>query len=150
MTVEVREELFRKIDQMQNASAGSTCSPPVFDLMDVDVVSFNMETKVLVNRFPVKKEYLNPYNIMQGGMIAAAIDNTIGPLSMLVARANVTRNLEVKYSKPVRIEDGIICVTARYVGEENGFLLFEAKVTNDEGKKLAQARSKHWPLPDRK
>jgi len=34
---------------------------------------------------------------MQGGMIAAAVDNTIGPLSFLVAAPNVTRRLEMKY-----------------------------------------------------
>ncbi len=149
MTVEVRDELFRKIAQIQQTKTGTIDSPPVFELMDVDVISFDAELKVLVNKFPVKQEYMNPYKIMQGGMIAAAIDNTIGPLSMVVAKANITRHLEIKYSKPVELGLGSILVTARYVGEENGFLLFDAKVTTEDGIKLAQAKSRHWPIPEK-
>lgn len=145
MSVEVREELFRKIAEIQ-AQGEEIDSPPIFELMEVDVVSYDLEKKVLVNKFPVKKEYMNPYKIMQGGMIAAAIDNTIGPLSMLVAKANITRNLDVKYSKPVELHHKHILVTARYLREENGFLLFDARVTTMDGKKLAQAKSRHWPI----
>lgn len=150
MSFEVREELFRKIGLIQRSEQEAIDSPPVFDLMDVDVVSFDLELKVLVNKFPVKKEYMNPYRIMQGGMIAAAIDNTIGPLSMLVAKANITRNLDVKYSKPVSSDYEFIFVTARYLGEENGFLHFDAKVTSEAGIKLAQAKARHWPIPEKK
>jgi hypothetical protein len=41
---------------------------------------------------------------MQGGMIATAVDNTIGPLRDVVAPPNVTRTLEMRNSHPVNSE----------------------------------------------
>ena len=65
--------------------------PPVFTSMQGEFVDFDLEEGILVTRFPVRQDYLNPYGAMQGGMVAAAVDNTLGPLSMLVAPPNVTR-----------------------------------------------------------
>ena len=44
---------------------------------------------------------------MQGGMIAAAVDNIVGRLSMLIAPPNFTRNLEMKYKKAINSDLGI-------------------------------------------
>jgi len=49
--------------------------------MKGEVIDYDMEHETLTNRFPVLAEHLNPYGNIQGGIIAAAIDNTIGPLS---------------------------------------------------------------------
>ena len=49
---------------------------------------------------------------MQGGMTMAAIDNAVGPLSMLVAPLNVTRNVESKPLKPISMELEYIFVKA--------------------------------------
>jgi acyl-coenzyme A thioesterase PaaI-like protein len=50
------------------------------------------------------EKYRNPFGTMQGGMIATAVDNTIGPLRDVVAPPNVTRTLEMRYSHPVNSE----------------------------------------------
>ncbi len=55
--------------------------PPVFEIMQGEFLSYDLEQTILIVRFPVLENWLNPYGIMQGGMLAAAIDNTIGPLS---------------------------------------------------------------------
>ena len=88
--------------------------------------------------------YLNPYGSMQGGMVAAAIDNTIGPLSMLVSTPNVTRYLMVKYGKPVPPEMGHIVVTARFIEQRKRQLFLEAAVEDLKGEMLASAKSSHW------
>ena len=43
-------------------------------------------------------------------MIAAAVDKAVGPLSMLIAPPNFTRNLEMKYKKAINSELGHITV----------------------------------------
>ncbi len=83
--------------------------PPVFTYMQGEFLEYDPERGVLTNRFPVLEKYLNPYGAMQGGMVAAAVDNTLGPLSMLVASPNVTRKLELKYSNPITIS-GLVVV----------------------------------------
>lgn len=120
--------------------------PPVFDAMKGEVISYDAENKVLVNRFPVLNEHLNPYGSMQGGIVSAAVDNTIGPLSMLVSPPNFTRYMEMKYVKVVTPDLGYIYVTARFIEKKKRQLFFEATVEDKDGNKLASAKSTHWVI----
>lgn len=54
--------------------------PKVFLDMDDEFIEF-IEGEKLVARYPNKSRYRNPFGFMQGGIIVAAIDNTIAPLS---------------------------------------------------------------------
>ena len=118
--------------------------PPIFEAMKGEVMEFDLERGYLKNRFPVLNEQLNPYGKMQGGMIAAAIDNTLGPLSLLVAPPNFTRHLEVKYKKIVSPEIGYIYVTGIFLEKKKGLLFFQASVANSDGDELASAKATHW------
>jgi acyl-coenzyme A thioesterase PaaI-like protein len=118
--------------------------PPVFGFMQAEFISFDPKKKHLVVRFPILENYLNPYGAVQGGMIAAAVDNTIGPLSVLVAPPNLTRRLEMTYSKPVNIEMEFILVEARMLEQVDRSLVFAADVRDPTGKRLARAKAFHW------
>ena len=118
--------------------------PPVFEAMRGEFVAHDLETGWLRTRFPVLEEQLNPYGTMQGGMVAAAIDNTLGPLSMMVAPPNYTRRLEVKYSRPATRERGPIEVEATFLGRDGRWLKFRAEVRDREGNLLARAAAMHW------
>ena len=118
--------------------------PPVFSTMRGQFLAFDLDGGWLTARFPVLEEYLNPYGSMQGGMVAAAVDNTLGPLSMLVAPPNVTRRLEMKYSRPITPDLEFIIVKAKLVERRGRWLTFRAKVTDQEGTLLARARAVHW------
>lgn len=122
--------------------------PPVFEAMRGDFVGFDADTGWLRARFPVLEAQLNPYGAMQGGMVAAAIDNTLGPLSMLVAPPNVTRRLTVKYSRQVTLEMGQIEVVAQLVEQDGRWLRFRADVRDPDGRILARASALHWILDD--
>jgi acyl-coenzyme A thioesterase PaaI-like protein len=118
--------------------------PPVFESMHGEFIAFDPQAGILRTRFPVLHEFLNPYKTMQGGMLAAAVDNTIGPLSMLVAPPNVTRRLEMKYSKPVTTDLPYITVEGKFLGQEGQRLTFSAAVRDPQGALLARARASHW------
>ena len=122
--------------------------PPVFVSMQGELIDLDLANGSLTIRFPVLESYLNPYGAMQGGMIAAAVDNTLGPLSVAVAPPNVTRTLEMKYSKPVTQETGCIIVQARLVERNDPRLFFEARVTGPDGEKLATCKAVHWIIVD--
>jgi acyl-coenzyme A thioesterase PaaI-like protein len=115
--------------------------PPVFTAMQGEFVALDLEAGTLSARFPVLAHYLNPYGTMQGGMIAAAVDNTLGPLSVLVAPPNVTRRLEITYSRP---EMGYLIVTAQLLDRQGRRLFFRAKVRSPAGQSLARAKATHW------
>jgi acyl-coenzyme A thioesterase PaaI-like protein len=118
--------------------------PPVFLDMQGQFLELDLEAGLLAARFPVLERYLNPYGTMQGGMVAAAVDNTLGPLSVLVAPPNVTRRLEMKYSRPATVEMGHIVVKARWLDRRDRWLYFEADARSPEGLRLARAKAVHW------
>jgi acyl-coenzyme A thioesterase PaaI-like protein len=135
----LKEKLKGRVDEIN-------FPPPVFETMQGKVVDFDINKETLTNRFPVLNKYLNPYGTMQGGIIAAAIDNTIGPLSLLVSPPNFTRYLTVKYGKVVSPEMGYIIVKAQFIRKKKRQLFFEAIVENSDGDKLASAKATHWVI----
>jgi acyl-coenzyme A thioesterase PaaI-like protein len=122
--------------------------PPVFITMHGEFLAYDAEGGLLTARFPVLEKYLNPYRAMQGGVVAAAVDNTLGPLSMLVAPPNVTRRLQMKYSGPVTPDLGYITVRAKLLERKGRRLMFSAEVRDQEGTLLARARATHWITDD--
>ena len=118
--------------------------PPILNTMQGEVVDVDLEANWMSVRFPVFAEYLNPYRTVQGGVIAAAVDNTIGPLSMLVAPPNVTRRMELTYSKPVSPDLEYIVVEANLVERQGRQLQFKAEVRDPDGTRLVRARATHW------
>jgi len=133
----IRQRLGDRLDEFR-------IPPPVFRAMQGEFLAFDLDGGWLTARFPVLEEYLNPYGSMQGGMVAAAVDNTLGPLSMLVAPPNVTRRLEMKYSRPITPDLEFITVKSRLVERNGRWLTFRAEVTDGEGTLLARARAVHW------
>jgi acyl-coenzyme A thioesterase PaaI-like protein len=122
--------------------------PLVFTFMQGEFLEYDEENGVLTNRFPVLKDYLNPYGAMQGGVVAAAVDNTFGPLSMLVASPSVTRRIELKYSSPITMDLEFITVKATFLEHEDRWLRFKAEVRDPKGKLLARAWSQYWIVDD--
>jgi acyl-coenzyme A thioesterase PaaI-like protein len=122
--------------------------PPVIEFMQAELLEFDPGLARLRMRFPVLEDYLNPYGVMQGGLVAAAVDNTLGPLSMLVAPPNVTRTLDMKYSRSITPELGSIIVDGRLVERQDRRLKFSADVRDQDGQLLARARAVHWILED--
>ena len=118
--------------------------PPVFDAMKGEFLDFDEENGTLENRFPVMYEQLNPYGTMQGGIIAAAVDNTLGPLSMLVASPNFTRNLEVKYRRTILPEVEYVYVLGKFIEKKGRQLFFTASVHDNNGLEFAFAKAMHW------
>lgn len=122
--------------------------PPVFITMKGEFITFDMEDGVLKTKFPVQEQFLNPFRSLQGGIVAAAVDNTFGPLSMLVAPPSVTRRIEMKYSSPVTPDLEYITVEARFIKRDHRMLTFRADVRDPSGKLLAKAKALHWILDE--
>ena len=131
-------------DRVKGTGENVVIPPPVFRAMQAEVIGFDLDDGYLKIRFPVLKEQLNPFGNVQGGMIAAMIDNTLGPLSMAVAPPNFTRHFELKYRTPVHPGMDHIFVTGNYVERRKRRLYFTASLMDDEGMELASANSVHW------
>ena len=117
--------------------------PPVYETISAEVLNVDVEEGWLLLRFPMLHRYLNPYGTMQGGMIAAAVDNAIGPLSMLLAEPNVTHTLELEFLKPVSGSLEYIDVRASLRERQKRRLVFSAEVLDPEQRLLAKATAIH-------
>ena len=67
---------------------------------------------------------------------------------MLVAPPNVTRRLEIKYSRPITPDLEHITVQGRLLAHEGRRLSFSADVRDRQGLLLARARAEHWIVGD--
>lgn len=139
----VREALQQR---MRQSSLDLVIPPPAFLSMQGEFVAFDEQAQTLKTRFPILPAQLNPFGTMQGGMIAAAVDNTVGPLSLLLGPASVTRRLEMKYRRAIAAADEYIEVQARLIGVHKRRLLLEASVANPAGVEVATAKSTHWMI----
>jgi len=109
-----------------------TLPPPSFSVMQCEIIEYDKANKSLITKLPVLEQWLNPYGTMQGGMIDAAIDNAVGPLSMLVAPPNMTRTIETKLIKAISMDLEYIYVKAQLVEEKKRRFTFEVSVEDAE------------------
>ena len=107
--------------------------PPIFEIMQCEIIDYDEEDKSLTIKIPVLEQWQNPFGTMQGGMIDAAIDNAVGPLSLLVAPVNVTRTINTKILKPIVMELGYIYIKAKLIEEKKRRLTFEASIEDKDG-----------------
>lgn len=129
-------------------AAGLKLPPPVFIDMETEVRDYRPgDTEAggvgasMTARFPVLERYQNPMGVMQGGMVAAAVDGVIGPLSYLVAPPSVTSQLMMTYLAPATEGTEYVEVTARLVSRAGRQLVFDATVTASDGTEIAIARA---------
>ncbi len=118
--------------------------PPSFTVMGCEVITFSKETKTITVKMPILKSWLNPYGTMQGGFIVGAIDNAVGPLSMLIAPPNVTRDIESKLLIPILMDIEYIYVTAVLFEHKKRRLIFDAVVKDNNETIYAKARLTNW------
>ncbi len=118
--------------------------PPVFLSMGAEFIKIDQENGEIEVKFPVPESTLNPFGSMQGGIIAAAVDNAVGPLSMLVGPINFTRDMTLKYRKPVSKNYEYITVKAALTEKKGRRLYFSAEVMDPEGTLLVSAKLMNW------
>ncbi len=129
----MNNELVASIAAQIPEESGIKIPPNIFLEMDGEMMTYTPGESLVV-RFPVKEKYQNPFGFMQGGMVVAAVDNTIGPLSMLVAKPSVTTQLNTTYIRPIDANQDFITITAMVVEKTKRTLHLQADVKNKAGK----------------
>jgi uncharacterized protein (TIGR00369 family) len=130
----------------QRLPGGLQLPPPCLTTMQAEPLEYE-EGQWLSMRFPVLPAYQNPLGYMQGGFIVAALDNTLGPFSYLIAPPSVTGHLAIEYLRPVTPGTAYIDCIARLVQRTSRSLYLSAEVRNPEGKVMALCQSTCQILP---
>lgn len=132
------EELNRAL--LQRLPPGLQIPPPCLTGMQAEPIEY-LDGESLTMRFPVLPAYANPLGYMQGGYVAAALDNTLGPFSYLVAPPSVTSRLSIEYLRPVVPGLPWIECVARLVQRTARNLYLSGEVRGPDGKVLAICQS---------
>jgi len=107
-------------------------------LLDMQGEPLEYEENVSLSmRFPVLERYANPLGHMQGGYIVAALDNTLGPFSYLIAPPSVTSALNTQYLRPIPAGVPFIVCTARLTERTRATLYLAGEARNPDGKIVA-------------
>jgi len=114
--------------------------PPSFELMQCEIIEYNKEEKSLTIKVPVLEDWQNPFGTMQGGLVVGAIDNAVGPLSMLVAGINVTRSIDTKYIKAITMSVNTVYVKAVLIEHKKRRLIFDVTVKDIFGELYTRAK----------
>ena len=114
--------------------------PPCLLDMQAEWIEYD-EGQHLLMRFPVLPRYRNPLGFMQGGFIAAALDNTIGPFSFLIAPPSVTSQLSLSYLRPVARENAWLICEATVIERTRKTLYLAGVARGDDGKVAAMAQA---------
>jgi len=118
--------------------------PQSFTVMQAEIIDFDVQSKSLITKMPVLASWSNPYGSMQGGMINAAIDNAVGPLSLLIAPFNMTRTMQTKYIKPITLDLKTIYVHARLQEEKKKRLTFDVLVMDADKTVYTKSTVVNW------
>jgi uncharacterized protein (TIGR00369 family) len=145
----INAAIMAKFLQLIPENTGLELPPKIFMDMEGKFIDF-VEGKSLTARFPVKERYMNPFGYMQGGIIVAAIDNTISPLSYVLSSPNVTKEINTVFKRPIKGSEPFIDVIASMVEKTETYIILQAEVRNESGKLAAKGIAKCIFVKNRK
>jgi uncharacterized protein (TIGR00369 family) len=90
--------------------------------------------------FLATEQFLNPAGVVQGGLLAAMLDDTLGPALVATLGADEwapTLNLSVQFVRPAR--PGTLLGRGRVVNRGKDVALLAGELTDPEGKLVATA-----------
>ncbi|OZC03287.1 PaaI family thioesterase [Rubricoccus marinus] len=140
-------EFLNALGRMADMGAkGLKLPPPVFHEMKAEPLDFqrgdaNGLGASMKVRFPVLEQWQNPMGHMQGGAIAMAMDNVIGPLSYLAAPPSATTQMNLTYLAPITPEAEHIEIEARVTMLAGRSVVIDAELTLPDGTIAALARA---------
>lgn len=112
--------------------------PPCFALFDSELLETGTGRVVL--RFSAKPEHENPYGAVQGGLLAAMLDNCIGPAVFTIAptRQSSTVEMTINYLAAVKAGETLRGeATVLHHGRTTAYV--EASLHRSDGTLVARA-----------
>ncbi len=128
----------KEFDKFSQNAPGLLLPPPAFKELSGEFVSY-VRKKELTCSFYIEPRFSNPMKVFQGGFLAAAFDNTFGPLCYLAAgKPTTTLELSVSYIRMIK-ENQRININARVVARGNQHIYLEGEAFDEEGKLVAKS-----------
>jgi uncharacterized protein (TIGR00369 family) len=145
----MNKDIMQRVLELMPSDTGMDMPPSVFSDMEGEFIDL-VEGISLTARFPNKDRYMNPMGFMQGGIITAAIDNTVSPLSFMLGSPNVTQTISTTFKRPIKKTDRFVIVKASMIEKTETHIVMQAEVKSDSGKLMANGVAKCVFIKNRK
>lgn len=116
--------------------------PPAAALLGARFLEVDVKSGRVVIEFEAKPEFLNPAGVVQGGMLAAMLDDTMGPAGAIASRGEFftsTIDMNVSFLAPAKV--GKLIGRGEVVQMGNSIAFLAATLEDGEGKIIARATS---------
>jgi uncharacterized protein (TIGR00369 family) len=131
---------------------GRAAPPPAAVLLGWELVAVDPAAGTIEMAFTATDQFLNPFGAVQGGLLAAMLDDTLGPALVATlgpGESAPTTDLHVQFLRPARpgrlIGRGRIVRKGRDVGFMSGELVDEAGEVVAVATATAQIRGRRPP-----
>jgi uncharacterized protein (TIGR00369 family) len=131
---------------------GRAAPPPAAVLLGWELVAVDPEAGTIEMAFTATDQFLNPFGAVQGGLLAAMLDDTLGPALVATlgpGESAPTTDLHVQFLRPARpgrlIGRGRIIRKGRDMGFMSGELVDEAGEAVAVATATAQIRGRRPP-----
>jgi uncharacterized protein (TIGR00369 family) len=114
--------------------------PPVARLLGWKLIAVDPKAGTIEIEFLAFADFTNPSGFVQGGMIAAMLDDTLGPAIFSMSggqRMTTTIDLHVHYVRPVR--PGRVTTTVKVINLGSTIAFVEGRLFDREGRLAAMA-----------
>lgn len=119
---------------------GRAAPPTAARLLGWRFIGFDEASGVLSCAFEATEAFLNPVGHIQGGMLAAMLDETMGPVAAAVTRgALLAQTLEMKVSFVRAAYPGTIYGEGRILQRGRSILFLEGKLLDADSRIVAAA-----------
>jgi uncharacterized protein (TIGR00369 family) len=116
--------------------------PPVSKLLGWRLIELNADAGVIKIGFEGKSEFCNPAGFIQGGMLAAMLDDTMGPAAFIMTEGKLftpTITMTVNFMSPGKV--GAFVCEAKVVQMGKTVVFVEARLMDAAGTLVATASS---------
>ena len=119
---------------------GRVAPPPAADLLGWELVSVDPEAGTIEVAFTATEQFLNPVGVIQGGLLAAMLDDTLGPALVAMLSPGqfaATTDLHVQFLRPAR--PGRLTGHGRVVHRGRDIAFLAGELLGDSGQIVAAA-----------
>ena len=119
---------------------GGAAPPPAAVLLGWELVSIDPEAGTIEVTFTATEQFLNPIGAIQGGFLAAMLDDTLGPALVAMlgpGQYAPTTDLHVQFLRPAR--PGRLTGRGRVVRRGKDIAFMAGELLDDSGQVVAAA-----------
>jgi uncharacterized protein (TIGR00369 family) len=121
--------------------------PATAQLLGAELISESPSDGTIEMAFNPNASMLNPAGVVQGGIVAAMLDDTMGPALISLTGGKVmpsSIDLNVSFIRPVK--PGRVIAKGRVVNRGRSIVFLEAELFDSDGRLLARSTSSAIPV----